>query len=70
MLALDISKFNDRDVIQIMNDHGWFQTVTTDLPHFTYLGVKKNELPSLGLVEVEVTDPESGDTRKYWKPSI
>lgn len=70
MLALDISAYDKPAAIQIMNDHGWFQTVTTDLPHFTYLGVKKEELPSLGLMEVEVTDPETKDTRKYWKPNL
>jgi hypothetical protein len=62
MLALDIRQYNDPTVRQIMARHGWFQTIVSDLPHFTYLGVEEAGLPSLGLKRV--TDAN----RDYWVP--
>ncbi len=38
MVALDVTEFGNKTVRQILADHGWFQTVKSDLPHFTYLG--------------------------------
>lgn len=49
MLALDVQQFADARVRRILAKHGWFQTVKSDLPHFTYLGVSEDELTSLGL---------------------
>ena len=49
MLAFDVKEHDNPAVRSILERHGWFQTVKSDLPHFTYLGVTKNELPSLGL---------------------
>lgn len=49
MLALDVSQFADARVRRILAKHGWFQTVKSDLPHFTYLGVSEADLPTLGL---------------------
>lgn len=49
MLALDVRQFSDLKVRNILAKYGWFQTVASDLPHFTYLGVKENDLPQLGL---------------------
>lgn len=64
MLALDVQQFGDLRVRNILAKHGWFQTVKSDLPHFTYLGVEENKLPSLGLVAVLV------DGHKFWIPKI
>jgi hypothetical protein len=49
LLALDINEHGDEATRKILVRHGWFQTVISDLPHFTFLGVKENELTSLGL---------------------
>ena len=64
MLAFDVKEYNDEKVRSILAKHGWFQTVESDLPHFTFLGVKENELPDLGLKKV--TD----DGRTFWIPDI
>lgn len=64
MLAFDASEFQDARVRDLFARHGWFQTVLSDLPHFTYLGLEENELPSHGLRRVE----EFGQT--FWVPDI
>lgn len=46
MLALDVSEFLNPRVREILAKHGWFQTVLSDLPHFTFLGRKKRTYPS------------------------
>ena len=63
MLAFDAVQFRDPRVRQILARHGWFQTVLSDLPHFTYLGLAEDELPRLGLRRVE----EGGQT--FWIPN-
>ena len=64
MLALDVSEFENARVRRILARHGWFQTVVSDLPHFTFLGVKESDLASLGLKKVE------NGTRIFWIPDI
>ncbi|HXG83588.1 MAG TPA: hypothetical protein VNI84_06130 [Pyrinomonadaceae bacterium] len=64
MLALDVAEFDDRRVREILAKHGWFQTVVSDLPHFTFLGITENELSNLGLKKI--TD----DGRVFWIPDI
>ncbi|MBV9241343.1 MAG: hypothetical protein JO314_04970 [Acidobacteria bacterium] len=64
MLALDIAQFDDARVRAIMANHGWFQTVTSDLPHFTYLGAEESELPKLGLKKI------TNANRDFWVPDI
>ncbi len=64
LLAFDVKEHNDPVVRLILERHGWFQTVRSDLPHFTYLGVKKQLLPSLGLKMVR-----NGD-RVFWIPDV
>jgi len=64
MLAFDVTEFDEPEVRSILARNGWFQTVTSDLPHFTYLGVDETELPSLGLKRVE----NAG--RFFWVPEI
>ena len=64
MLAFDVKEFADRRVREILIRNGWFQTVASDLPHFTYLGVAENDLPNLGLKRVL-----SGE-QAFWVPDI
>ncbi|MEP7212360.1 MAG: hypothetical protein ABI791_04760 [Acidobacteriota bacterium] len=64
MLAFDVAEFGQPDVRSLLGRHGWFQTVTSDLPHFTYLGAAESELPELGLKRVE----NAG--RTFWVPDI
>ena len=64
MLALDVKEFDNASVRTILARHGWFQTVASDLPHFTYLGRTEDELPALGLKKVE----KSG--RTFWVPDM
>ena len=66
MLALDVEQYANRAVREILANHGWFQTVRSDLPHFTYLGVPndKNKLESLGLKSV------SSGGQTFWVPNL
>jgi hypothetical protein len=64
MLAFDVAEFDDARVRAILAKHHWYQTVTSDLPHFTFLGVEAGELAGLGLKRVT-----SGD-REFWVPDI
>ncbi|HEX8653341.1 MAG TPA: hypothetical protein VF708_21175 [Pyrinomonadaceae bacterium] len=64
MLALDVSQFADERVRRILARHGWFQTVKSDLPHFTYLGFAESDLPSRGLRVVK-----SG-AQLFWIPNV
>lgn len=64
MLALDVSQFENAEVRRILSRHGWFQTVVSDLPHFTYLGVAEETLPSLGLKKV------TSGGRVFWIPDL
>lgn len=63
-LALDVQEFARREVRSILEKHGWFQTVYSDFPHFTYLGVSRDELPKRGLMS-----KMSGD-HEFWIPRI
>ncbi|MFN6963970.1 MAG: hypothetical protein ACK4S4_09410 [Pyrinomonadaceae bacterium] len=62
LLAFDVREFDDPAVRAILNSHGWFQTVTSDLPHFTYLGMAESELSDAGLTKV------GSDGRDFWVP--
>jgi hypothetical protein len=64
MLAFDVNEFENPRVREIMAKHGWFQTVLSDLPHFTFLGLKEKDLPKNGLRSVEV----NGQT--FWIPNV
>jgi len=64
MLALDVSENDNAQARSILAKHGWYQTVVSDLPHFTFLGVKEADLPSLGLKKV------SDGGRTFWLPDI
>jgi len=64
MLAFDVAEFGDPRVGALLARHGWFQTVLSDLPHFTYLGLDERELPARGLRRVEA----AGQT--FWVPDM
>lgn len=64
MLAFDVAEFQDARVGAVLAHHGWFQTVLSDLPHFTYLGLDERELPARGLRRVEA----AGQT--FWVPDM
>jgi len=64
LLALDVNEHNDPSVRDVLSEHGWFQTVVSDLPHFTFLGVLENQLPNLGLKKV------SDNKRTFWLPNL
>ena len=64
MLAFDVKEFNDKGVRNILNDHFWYQTVPSDLPHFTFLGVSISRLPLSGLKAVTNTE------REFWVPNV
>lgn len=63
-LAFDVREFDDERVRSILAEHFWYQTVTSDLPHFTFLGVREVELSDLGL------KPVIFSARKFWIPDI
>jgi len=64
MLALDVNEHDDSRARDVLAEHGWFQTVVSDLPHFTFLGVSENQLSGLGLKKV------SDDERVFWLPNL
>ena len=64
MLAFDVTEFDNQRVREILAKHGWFQTVLSDLPHFTFLGLKEKDLPKRGLKSVEV------DGQIFWIPNV
>jgi len=64
MLAFDVNEFENPRVREIMAKHGWFQTVLSDLPHFTFLGLKEKDLPKHGLRSVELNG------QIFWIPNV
>lgn len=64
MLAFDVNEFRNPRVREIMAKHGWFQTVLSDLPHFTFLGLKEKDLPKNGLRSVEINE------QVFWIPNV
>ena len=63
-LAFDVAEFNEPAVREILAQHYWYQTVTSDLPHFTYLGIPEYDLPAAGLKKVESAN------RTFFVPDI
>src|SRR5215213_661120 len=64
MLAFDVDEFENPRIREIMAKHGWFQTVLSDLPHFTYLGLKEKDLPKHGLRSLEING------QVFWIPNV
>lgn len=63
LLAFDVVEASNSRVRKIMNKHGWYQTIRTDQPHFTYLGVPETDLPDRGLRNI------IHEGNSYWVPS-
>ena len=63
MLAFDVKEHENARVRALLARHKWYQTVVSDLPHFTYLGVEESELPGLGLKKVTAE-------RTFWVPDV
>jgi len=63
MLALDVTEFADGRVRAILAKNGWYQTVVSDLPHFTYLGASESKLKDLGLRRIV------NNERSFWVPA-
>jgi hypothetical protein len=64
MYAFDATEFKEPTVRRILARHGWFQTIESDLPHFTYLGYDEAELPAHGLRRVETHG------QIFWIPNL
>lgn len=64
MLAFDANEFLNARVREILAANGWFQTVLSDLPHFTFLGLKETELPMRGLKCVQASG------QQFWIPNV
>ncbi|HEV3471405.1 MAG TPA: hypothetical protein VG148_18915 [Pyrinomonadaceae bacterium] len=64
LLAFDVVEHDDPDVRRILARHGWFRTVRGDAPHFTYLGLVEDDLPSRGLKKVRTAAGE------FWVPNV
>jgi hypothetical protein len=64
MLAFDAAENENPKVRSILARHGWFQTVSSDTPHFTFLGVTEDQLPSLGLKKT------TNGGRTFWIPDL
>jgi hypothetical protein len=64
MLALDLKDgdHGNPQVRAVLAKHFWYQTVISDLPHFTYLGSPEAELPRLGLKK------STDNGRIFWIP--
>jgi hypothetical protein len=63
LLAFDAAEYGDERVRRVLARHGWFRTVRSDCPHFTYLGLPESRLPAHGLKRVETRDGE------FWVPN-
>lgn len=64
LLAFDVVEYPRSEVRDLLNRHGWFQTIVDDPPHFTFLGLPERELPERGLRRVR----KGGYT--YWVPNV
>ena len=64
MLAFDAVEFADERVRRILARHGWFQTVLSDLPRFTFLGLDERDLPARGLRR------EEWNKQIFWIPNV
>lgn len=62
MLAFDANEHGNPAVRSVLAKHGWFQTVASDAPHFTFLGAAEADLPALGLKRTVQGD------RAFWIP--
>ncbi len=68
MLAFDVAEYDNPRVVVLMEQHGWFQTVVSDLPHFTFLGYQEEQLAALGLKKVKHN--YGGRDYFFWTPDL
>ena len=68
LLAFDVAEYQEETVEQIMATQGWYRTVLSDLPHFTYLGHKEYDLAELGLRQV--VRKYDGRMYHFWIPEM
>jgi hypothetical protein len=68
LLAFDVAEYEDPGVEEELGKHGWYRTVTNDLPHFTYLGLEEDELPDLGLMRINRAYGER--VYGFWIPDL
>jgi hypothetical protein len=68
LLAFDVMEYQETSVEAVLESHGWFRTVINDLPHFTYLGRREEELDGFGLKRV-VRD-YAGMEYHFWVPDL
>lgn len=64
MLAFDVREHDVEAVRSALAAHGWFQTVVSDTPHFTYLGLPEDQLRLLGLRKLNAAG------RTFWVPDL
>ena len=64
LLAFDVVEAGDPAIRRILNKNGWYQTIRSDQPHFTFLGIPEDQLPSRGLQKVL----HNGNA--YWVPHL
>ena len=71
MLALDVTQYGSPKVREILARHGWFQTIASDLPHFTYLGVTEDDPTEREsrLVELGLKKVKNGG-QDFWIPDM
>jgi len=68
LLAFDVAEYEDSDVEEELALGGWYRTVPNDLPHFTYLGQARKDLPGLGLQYTTRTFGEH--VYGFWVPDL
>ena len=64
LLAFDVAEFQEPEVRAVLGRHGWHQTVRSDLPHFTFLGIREKDLPDIGL------KPIAAHGQQFWIPNV
>jgi hypothetical protein len=68
LLAFDVAEYQESSVEAILENNGWFRTVVNDLPHFTFLGRRREELSELGLMRV--VRPYDEVEYHFWIPDV
>jgi hypothetical protein len=68
MLAFDVKEYRQETVETVLNEYGWYRTVIHDLPHFTYLGHREEDLAQLGLNQVTMDYGEF--SLRFWVPDL
>jgi hypothetical protein len=68
LLAFDIAEYQDEKAEAILGSQGWYRTVVSDLPHFSYIGHSEDALPGLGL-RVTVRK-ENSRMYRFWIPDL